>query len=68
MSRELAPGERKVKRLVDFEEGRKTDLKPSIEILEKGPGQLESKEVCQTVLQWSIKLLKDSVPGVSSIN
>lgn len=37
MSAELAPGEKKVKRLVDVEEGRQTDLKPSLECLEKGP-------------------------------
>lgn len=39
MSGELAPGEKKVKRLVDVEEGRRTDLKPSIKILENELGQ-----------------------------
>lgn len=39
MSGKLAPGEKKVKRLVDVQEGRQTDLKPSIRILEKELGQ-----------------------------
>ena len=39
MSGELAPGEKKVTSPVDVEEGRQTDEKPSIEILEEEPGQ-----------------------------
>lgn len=47
---------------MDVEEGRQTDLKPSMETLEAGPGQNEPKEICQTVVKWPVKPLKDSVP------
>lgn len=64
MSGELAPGEREVTGLVDVKEGRETDLKPTVEVLES-LANMELREACQTALKWAINIpgRRAQVPG-----